>query len=325
MASDEAASDSLDSSSALKTQVDKIRISLAESEKKLVATLPTIQPDLEEFHSTAPDADGVDTIPLKIIRRKNDGSGSRPLILLFHGGGFFSGSPEMLTRPAREFAEEFNAVVVLASYRFCPEHPFPKPIMDGWHLAHWILENTFGADPASGFVVGGFSAGGQLSAVICERAKGRPLRYPITGCFLCISPMLHDDIVPEKYHHLWKSRHENVTKTAGQDSDFIKFWLDVFQPDPHSPWFSPFNAPDLSGMPPTYIQVGGLDIFRDDCVIYAKALEDNGVPVRIDVYQKMAHGAYTVWAQGEGDHNPPELKSKTMNGLRWLLDSSSSE
>lgn len=323
MGSNKKTSDTFHSHSALQEQVDNIRATLAEQERKLVETLPPLHPDLEELQSTAPDADGGATIPLKIVRRKNNNTTiPRPLVLLFHGGGFFSGSPEMLTRPAREFAEEFNATVVLASYRMSPEHPFPTPIMDGWHIANWILDNSFGADPASGYIVGGFSAGGQLAAVICEREKQQPLQYPITGCFLCIASMLHEDIVPEKYRRLWKSREDNATEQQGPKS--IEFWYSVFKPDQHSPWFSPFNAPTLAGLPPTYVQVGGLDIFRDDCAVYAKALEDSGVPVRIDVYEKMAHGAYTVWAQGEGDHNPPELKLKTMDGMRWLLNRTAS-
>lgn len=322
MESSDGTTEPSDSSHALQQQVNNIRATLAEQEKKLVATLPALQPDLEELRSTAPDADGAPTIPLKIIRLKNNTTNKPgPLILLFHGGGFFSGSPEQLTRPAREFAEEFNAVVILASYRMSPEHPFPTPVFDGWHLANWVLENSFGADPASGgFVVGGFSAGGQLAAVICERAKERPLRFPITGCFLCIASMLHEAIIPEQYRHLWKSRTENANEQQGPKS--IEFWYEVFKPDPHSPWFSPFNAPNLKGLPPTYIQVGGLDIFRDDCIVYAKALEDSGVPVRIDIHEKMAHGAYTIWAQGEGDHNLPELRSRTMDGMQWLLNGS---
>lgn len=61
-------------------------------------------------------------------------------------------------------------------------------------------------------------------------------------------------------------------------------------------------------MPRTYIQVGGKDMWRDDGAVLQTALEDAGVQVNLDVFSDMGHAGFTVWAQGEGAHNPSDLK-----------------
>ena len=38
-----------------------------------------------------------------------------------------------------------------------------------------------------------------------------------------------------------------------------------------SPYAAPARATDLTGLPPTYLCVGELEVFRDECVDYAAA------------------------------------------------------
>ena len=55
-----------------------------------------------------------------------------------------SGSIEMETTPARDFAEAFNALVISPMYRLAPEHKFPASFLDGWQFVQWLTEH--GAD-----------------------------------------------------------------------------------------------------------------------------------------------------------------------------------
>lgn len=306
------------------TDIPKLREIIDNEETRLVGTLPPIDQNLEEIYATAPASDDKTDLPLKIIRtRTSTSDNNKPLILLFHGGGFFCGSPEMLTRPGREFALEFNALVVLATHRKAPEHRFPTPMLDGWHVADWVSRNagTFGADPSRGFIVGGYSAGGQLATVVIRQSRDKPLAHPVTGCFLGIPSTLCEEIVPDAYRPLWTSMVENAS--PGQGPESARAMIEQLGADIRSPWFSAFNsAHGLAEMPPTYIQVGGKDIYRDDGVVLQKALQDAGVPVELDVYGDMGHGSFTVWAQGEGAHNPPDLKPKTLRAMGRLLGKS---
>lgn len=297
----------------------KMRADIAIIEDDLVATLPPLDDQLEEMAAVAPAHDGTSEVPLTIIRPKK-GQDPMPLILLFHGGGLFCGSSKMLLRPAREFALDFGAVVVLSTYRKAPEHPFPASMLDGWNVANWLSQpgNSFGADLTCGFIVGGHSAGGQLAATVIRQTKDLPLAHDVTGCFLGIPSLLCDDNVPPQYRDLWTSMTEWKSDYGG--IEYTNSWLRQIGADVRSPWFSPLNSPHgLASMPPTYIQVGGKDVWRDDGVVYNQALGDAGVKSHIDVFPELGHASYTAWAQGDGPNNPPELREKTMAGMRWLL------
>jgi acetyl esterase/lipase len=52
----------------------------------------------------------------------------------------------------------------------------------------------------------------------------------------------------------------------------------------------PARAAELSGLPPTFIAVGSLDIFLDENLDYAKRLAAAGVPVELQVFPGAFHG-----------------------------------
>jgi acetyl esterase/lipase len=57
-----------------------------------------------------------------------------------------------------------------------------------------------------------------------------------------------------------------------------------------SPYAAPARASDLAGLPPTYIDVGDLDLFRDEDVAFALGLMEVGVPTELKVYPGVVHG-----------------------------------
>lgn len=181
-------------------------------EKDLSDTLGPTPPDLEEIYTTAP-LPGRRTSELKVVRPKKAADGPFPLIVLFHGGAFTAGTVEQVTRPARDFACRYHAVVVAPTYRFAPEHPFPAGIEDAWAALVWLAENAgsqFEAKPDRGFVLGGFSAGGNFAAVLSAIAVERGLKPGLTGVFISLPLLLVEEIVPEKYRNEWTSRVDNV-------------------------------------------------------------------------------------------------------------------
>ena len=50
----------------------------------------------------------------------------------------------------------------------------------------------------------------------------------------------------------------------------------------------------MSGLPPTYISVGGLDLFLEENMTYADRLSRAGVPVEFHMYPRAYHGFYQV-------------------------------
>ncbi len=231
-------------------------------------------------------------------------------------GSHFSGSIEMNTQPGREFAQEFNAIVVSGTYRLAPEHTFPASFNDGWQLATWLTESgaeKLGGNLSAGFIIGGHSAGGHIAAVVSQLALNRKLDPPVTGSFLGIPKVLDEAIVPEKYKELWGS-------WARYGASNVDAAHGLYKPDVKSPMYSPFNAENaFKGQCRTYIQVCELDPLRDDGVVYEAALKDNGVPVKLDLTPNADHQTFCVLCDPKVIE---DVKEKAMAGMKWLVESS---
>ena len=52
----------------------------------------------------------------------------------------------------------------------------------------------------------------------------------------------------------------------------------------------PARVADYAGLPPAYIDVGDLDIFRDEAIAYAQNLARAGVPIELHVHPGVPHG-----------------------------------
>jgi acetyl esterase/lipase len=65
-------------------------------------------------------------------------------------------------------------------------------------------------------------------------------------------------------------------------------WRSLLGEEPGSADISPYaaaaRAADVSGLPATYISVGGLDLFLEENMIYADRLSRAGVPVELHIY-----------------------------------------
>jgi acetyl esterase/lipase len=89
----------------------------------------------------------------------SDASGSLPVLVFFHGGGWHSGRPEDYAFVARNFAPE-GFVVVTAGYRLNEAGRYPAMLEDGAAAVRWVRDNApdLGGD-ASRIYLMGHSAG----------------------------------------------------------------------------------------------------------------------------------------------------------------------
>jgi acetyl esterase len=226
---------------------------------------------------TIPGADG--ELAARVYRPSDDGSGPRPLVVYFHGGGFVLGDLRLGDWLCSQVAVTVGAVVLSVAYRLAPSHPFPAAVDDCYAAAVWAAENAaeLGADGPIGLM--GESAGANLSAVVAllARDRGGPaigyqaLLYPPTDMTREAASAVDALIIP-----------------ASETRAFRRLYLG--DADPRDSRASPLLAEDHSGLPPALIQVAEHDPLRDDGVRYAAALRRAGVPVRLTEYIGMPHG-----------------------------------
>ena len=128
--------------------------------------------------------------PVRILSPENE---ARAVIVYYHGGGWVMGSLDEFDTLARKLVNATDAAVVLVDYRLAPEHPYPAAVEDAWAALKWVdrhVERIAGT--AVPLIVAGDSAGGNLAAVVSQRAKreGGPaisqqvLIYPVTDADL---------------------------------------------------------------------------------------------------------------------------------------------
>jgi acetyl esterase/lipase len=69
--------------------------------------------------------------------------------------------------------------------------------------------SSLGADPTKGFIIGGTSAGGNITAVVSLLARDDKLSPPITGTLLMIPFYVADTHVPDSWKADYQSWEQN--------------------------------------------------------------------------------------------------------------------
>lgn len=228
------------------------------------------------------DAGGV----LVRVHRPVAAAGPLPVLLWLHGGGFVMGGLAEDDAQSDHLAVRVGCAVASVDYRLAPEHPYPAALDDALTALEWLA--TAGSDlglDLSRVAVGGYSAGGGLAAALALRARGGPVRPSFQ---LLLAPMLDDRDRPRSAPTDRRVWHPDVNRRA---------WQAYVGDDAGRPGVPPTAAPararpgDLAGLPPAYLAVGDLDLFLDETLGHAAALDAAGVPVDVRVYPGAFHGS----------------------------------
>lgn len=194
-------------------------------------------------------------------------------LLWIHGGGYIMGDVSTNDRECCQLASELGVVVVSVGYRLAPKHPFPAALDDCFAAWQFMLTNAaaWGVDPARMAVIGQ-SAGGGLAAAVVQRIADTDLIQPAAQ--VLIYPMLDDRTAANTgldavNNRLWNNRNNRgawrwyLGQPAGQAS--------------LPPYAAPARRQDLSGLPPTWIGAGDVDLFYPENCDYAERLREAGV------------------------------------------------
>lgn len=242
-------------------------------------------PDIETVRDLEiPTSDG-SKIKARLMKPSAD---PRGLLVYYHGGGWVLSNIEQYDTLGRQLADRSGCSVLMVDYRKAPEHVYPAAANDAWEALQWAAANCGDlAAPDAPIAVGGDSAGGNLAAVVCQRAKaaGGPdiavqiLVYPVTDCAMDTASFTDPDnqlILP---------------------APAMAWFWDQYVPNPkdrENPDASPLRADDLSQLPPAVVVAAELDVLLDEGKAYADKLQAAGVPTTYKLFERQTHNFFAM-------------------------------
>jgi acetyl esterase/lipase len=281
---------------------------------ELAAAVPKPDlPDIETGEIRVVSAFG--TKPIRVLTyRPATSDDPLPVVLHIHGGGFVMGAPEMKDVENRLFASELRCAIYSVDYRLAPEAPHPAPVEDIYSVFVWLHANAdqLGLDPAR-IGIKGESGGGGFAAAAALYARDR--QGPKFAFQHLIYPMI-DDLTAVR-----TDLHPYVGEFVWTQANNYFGWHSLLGEEPGSADVSPYaaaaRAADVSGLPPTYISVGGLDLFLEEDMIYADRLSRAGVSVEFYLYPRAYHGFYRATnarVTKQAEHDTREALRRFLHG-----------
>lgn len=254
-----------------------------------------VDPIFDATLSMLPNPSDVDT--LRFTTMSDDGSvidlrwyspvgrpARGPAIAYLHGGGMICGTVDNYEPLVRHYAHLTGVPFLSIGYRLAPEHPGEIPARDAFAGIRWLIDHAAELDvDADRIAVMGDSGGGGIGAgaAILARDHGIDLSMQIL-----IFPML-DDRNTESDPHL------APTAVWTYDNNYTAWHAVLGEGVGHvgvSAVAAPARLTDFADLAPGYIEVGELDIFRDESIDYAQRMLRAGVSCELHVVPGAPHG-----------------------------------
>lgn len=228
-----------------------------------------------------------------------------PCLVNYHGGGFvFEGAFHHYRLPM-EYAKRVGCKVIYVKYRLAPRYKYDVIAEDCFSVLKWAYDNAaeLGIDPDN-MAVGGDSAGGTLSAAVCQmnrdRKTGIPLRFQ-----LLVYPFLdmrNNSASARKY-----------TDTPMWNSVLTAKVKPMVMPEKsgYESYISPVQSGDLTDLPDAYIETAEFDCLHDDGILYGELLEKAGSEVSLFETEGTMHG-YDIMLSAELTKSMTEKRCEFM-------------
>ena len=247
-------------------------------------------PDVEVDESTLDARNGPLTV--RVYRPRGEPSGAAGLVWL-HGGGFTAGSLDARDADtfSREVCQRAATTVVSVGYHLCQgDVRYPVPHEDAVDAWRWAYERSDQLGVPDGrWAVGGASSGGNLAAGAALRMRDEG--GPALPCLLVlVYPALYRVPPPTDPELAAKlARLPGLVRIDGRKlADVFSLYYDEGA-GPVPPYVSPGDA-DLEGLPPVLVVTSEYDDLRASGEMFAKQLEQVGVPCTYRLARGMVHG-----------------------------------
>ncbi|CBF87415.1 hypothetical protein AN9330.2 [Aspergillus nidulans FGSC A4] len=294
-----------------------LRESLSARRKAAILTWESISGGREALisHSEVDIPGPAGTLRTSVLRSTKAEHQAQPAsktvgIVHFHGGGHVTADRFVGLNTLFDIIEKLGAVVVSAEYRLAPEHPQPAQVEDSYAALRWAHSHAseLGFNPDKLVTCGG-SAGGNLTAGVSLLARdragpkllGQMLFYPwVDDATTSHSIEQFGDVAP------W-TKDDNaygLDLALGKNREYASIYS--------LPARAAETQQGLSGLPPTYLDVGEADVFRDQDMEFAGNLWKAGVQTELHVWPGAWH-AFDTFAP-EASVSKRAFKAR----LEWL-------
>lgn len=212
---------------------------------------------------------------------------STQLIFHIHGGVFFLGSLKTHRAFLSQIAARTQMQVLHVDYPLSPEHPFPEAVEALFAVYLNLLKQGI---QAKDIILSGDSCGANLAVALAVKIREAQLEQ-VSGLIL-LSPFLDLTLTSESLR--FNQKHDALLSIEALETG-IDYYLpkEIDRGDPRvSPVFE-----DLTGLPPTLIQVGSKEILMDDGKRFQQQAEAAGVEVEFKIYTGMWHNfqMFSAW------------------------------
>ncbi|WCM23562.1 alpha/beta hydrolase [Paraburkholderia bryophila] len=256
-------------------------LSPAKAREVLVGAQSGVKVDISgiDVSSKTIEQDGI-SVPITIVKPQG-ATGTLPVFMFFHGGGWILGDFPTHERLVRDLVVQSGAVAVFVNYTPSPEARYPVAINQAYAATKWVAAHgsEIGVDGNRLAVVGN-SVGGNMAAVVSLMAKDKHgpsirfqgLMWPVT-----------DNNFNDGSYNAFPEGHF-LTRPM------MKWFWDAYTKDQNQRneiYASPLRASvdQLKGLPPALIQVAQNDVLRDEGEAYGRKLDaagDEATTVRYD-------------------------------------------
>ena len=207
-----------------------------------------------------------------------------PVVIYFHGGGFIYKAAPYHYKLVKEYCVKTPCKVLMVDYRLTTQNSFPVPANDCYSALKWLVENADNLKiDKSKIVIAGDSAGGNLAAAVTLMARDNKLIFPCGQ--MLIYPVIDRRMKTQSMN--------KYTDTPIWNSRLSKKMWELYLPNSNAEnieYASPIEAPNLSGLPNTYIETAEFDCLHDEGMEYAKALKAAGNAVFLNETKNTIHG-----------------------------------
>jgi acetyl esterase/lipase len=212
-----------------------------------------------------------------------------------HGGAYITCYGDACRAQATGVAGALGRHVWSVDYRTPPDHKFPVPLEDCLTVYQALVEQR----GARNIIVGGTSAGANLTASLILRARDEGL--PLPAAAVIHTPHLD---MTNASDSLQTNRGLDAA-LSGSDMTAIREVYAGGQ-DYRSPYLSPLFGDLSRGFPPTFLSTGTRDMFLSDTVRFHAALRAADIEAELHVTEAASHGNFH--GAPEEDHINREVR-----------------